>query len=216
MPRRFFLSASLIAVLLFNFSASAALAEPLASESKVAPTADADGDGLSDSLELAFGTDSANPDFDGDGYPDGLEVQNGYDPRDPTPKRLTKSVSIHTKSQKLAYYLDGVKLGEFTVSTGKKKTPTPSGEFTITKKAPKAWSKMAGLWMPWWINFTGPKARPGLYAIHELPIWPGGKREGASHLGKPVSGGCVRLGIGAAKFIYDWAPIGTKVVITAD
>ena len=34
-----------------------------------------------------------------------------------------------------------------------------------------------------------------------------------SHLGKPASHGCVRLGIGPAKELYDWAPIGTRVVV---
>jgi len=51
------------------------------------------------------------------------------------------------------------------------------------------------------------------YFIHELPYWPGGYREGENHLGIPVSHGCVRLGIGAAAKVYQFAAIGTKVVI---
>lgn len=41
---------------------------------------DSDGDGLSDKLEEAIGTDPFNPDTDGDSFTDGLEVRNGYDP----------------------------------------------------------------------------------------------------------------------------------------
>ena len=41
---------------------------------------DFDGDGLSDSEEISFGTDPHNPDTDGDGFRDGVEVKSGYDP----------------------------------------------------------------------------------------------------------------------------------------
>lgn len=41
---------------------------------------DTDGDGLSDSEELIYGTDPVNPDTDSDGYLDGAEVENGYNP----------------------------------------------------------------------------------------------------------------------------------------
>jgi uncharacterized protein YceK len=44
---------------------------------------DTDGDGLTDALELSYGTDIHNPDSDGDGYNDGEEVKNGYNPMGP-------------------------------------------------------------------------------------------------------------------------------------
>ncbi|MFO7974225.1 MAG: hypothetical protein R6V12_06295 [Candidatus Hydrogenedentota bacterium] len=44
---------------------------------------DSDGDGLSDEVEAALGTDPLNFDTDGDGIPDGWEVWNGLDPNDP-------------------------------------------------------------------------------------------------------------------------------------
>ena len=43
---------------------------------------DADGDGLSNSLEAALGTDSGNSDSDGDNVGDGIEVATGTDPTD--------------------------------------------------------------------------------------------------------------------------------------
>ena len=52
------------------------------------------------------------------------------------------------------------------------------------------------------------------YGLHELPEWPGGKKEGEDHLGTPVSGGCIRLGVGAAKELYEWADVGTEVIIS--
>ncbi|HAS81965.1 MAG TPA: hypothetical protein DCS43_04655, partial [Verrucomicrobia bacterium] len=47
----------------------------------VDPSADTDGDGLTDYEEFAIhGTDPLDPDSDGDGMPDGWEVDNGLDP----------------------------------------------------------------------------------------------------------------------------------------
>ena len=74
-------------------------------------------------------------------------------------------------------------------------------------------------------GFTG-------YGLHALPYWkvrPGNRIEGEvkdgrlytngklyedyAHLGKPMSHGCVRLGIAASKVLYDWATNGTPVTI---
>ncbi len=188
---------------------------PLLPGKKLAET-DNDKDGITDSIELALGTDLNSSDTDGDGYSDSAELINGFDPRVAGQIKISKLIVIHTKSQKLGFYVDGAKIVEFLVSTGKRATPTPLGNFTVAKKQPRAWSNMAGLWMPWWVNFTGGRLRAGAYAIHELPEWPNGKKEGANHLGIPVSHGCVRLGVGPAKLVYDWTAVGTPVTIKAD
>jgi len=169
---------------------------------------DTDGDGLSDRMELNFHTDLSNSDTDGDGYKDGDEVDAGYNPAEPNGIKLTKKIEINTgKEQKLYYFLGDVRMGQFTISSGKASMPTPRGNFKIDGKALRAWSKY-GLWMPYWMSLKN-----GYFGIHELPEWPNGTKEGESHLGIPVSHGCVRLGVGAAKFMYDWAPIGTPVKI---
>ena len=48
------------------------------------PNGDADGDGLTNAVEIAIGTDPLNPDTDGDGMPDGWEVFYGLNPLDPS------------------------------------------------------------------------------------------------------------------------------------
>ncbi|MFA5359420.1 MAG: L,D-transpeptidase family protein [Patescibacteria group bacterium] len=169
---------------------------------------DTDNDGLSDRMELNFHVDLTNSDTDGDGFKDGEEVNTGYDPAKPNKIKLTKKIEINTgKEQKLYYFLGDVRMGEFKISSGKASMPTPKGNFKIDGKALRAWSKY-GLWMPYWMSLKN-----GYFGIHELPEWPNGTKEGENHLGIPVSHGCVRLGVGPAKFLYNWAPIGTPVKI---
>ncbi len=168
---------------------------------------DQDKDGLSDRMELNFHTNLLQADTDGDGYSDGNEISNGYDPLTREPVQLPKRIEINTGAQELSYFLGNVRMDTYPVSSGVSYMPTPKGHFTIANKSPKAWSSY-GLWMPYWMSLSGTRA-----GIHELPIWPNGYREGEDHLGTPVSHGCVRLGIGPAKLLYDWTPVGTPVFI---
>ena len=169
---------------------------------------DADHDGLNDKLELAFHADPTSPDTDGDGFIDGDEVNNGYDPAKPGKAKLEKKIFIDTKNQLLAYNLGEVRLGLFPISTGKRGTETPAGQYQVVEKNPRRWSSLAKLWMPYWLMFD----RRG-FGVHELPEWNDGTKEGADHLGIPVSHGCVRLGVGPAAKLYNWAEIGTKVFV---
>jgi len=169
---------------------------------------DYDKDGLSDRMELNFHTDLTNPDTDGDGYKDGEEINYGYNPLVGGGAKLDKRLEINTREQKLSYFLGGVRLGSFFVSTGKPSMPTPKGDFRVGEKILRAWSRPYGLWMPYWL---GIKNR--FFGIHELPVWPNGYRKGANHLGKPVSHGCIRLGVGPAETIYNWAEVNTPVII---
>ncbi|MBI4239484.1 L,D-transpeptidase [Candidatus Uhrbacteria bacterium] len=120
-----------------------------------------------------------------------------------------KRIEVNLATQRLSYFIDSFKLGEMVTSTGKNSTPTPIGTFRIMNKAARAWSKTAGLWLPKWMAF----AYGGKYGLHELPEWPGGRKEGANHLGRRVSGGCIRLGVADAAFLYDWTPVGAEVVV---
>jgi hypothetical protein len=169
---------------------------------------DIDKDGLSDSDELRFHSNLKVRDTDSDGFSDGDEIKNGFDPLMPGNVKLPKKILINTKMQVMEYYLGSVRMGSYKVSTGKATTPTPKGTFRVVNKSPKAWSRPYGLWMPYWIGVGS-----GKFGIHELPIWPGGKREGSNHLGMPVSHGCIRLGVGPAKTIYDWTDSDTQVKI---
>jgi lipoprotein-anchoring transpeptidase ErfK/SrfK len=126
------------------------------------------------------------------------------------PQILTgKYIDISLKYQNMVIFEDGKALDAYQISSGMRGMGTPVGTFKIENKSPRAWSAGYGLWMPNWMAIL-PSGKIG---IHELPVWPGGYQEGANHLGIPVSHGCVRLGVGAAKRVFDWAEIGTPVIV---
>ncbi len=121
-----------------------------------------------------------------------------------------KYIEINISAKQKLYLWNGNQLigGPYSISSGKPGYYTPTGTFKIISKNPMAWSSKYGLYMPYWMQFTGAG-----HGIHELPEWPGGYKEGANHLGLRVSHGCVRLGVGPAAYVYNWAPIGTPIYI---
>lgn len=169
---------------------------------------DADADGLNDYLELAFGSDPFNSDTDSDGNRDGLEVDWGYSPTSSSTVKLERSVRVDLSEQRLYYLVSGKEIKSFPISSGKPSMPTLSGEYVITNKVANAWSRTYGLYMPYWLGLDR-----GRIGIHELPYWPGGHREGEDHLGKAVSHGCIRLGIGPAQYIYERLEVGGQVLV---
>jgi lipoprotein-anchoring transpeptidase ErfK/SrfK len=126
------------------------------------------------------------------------------------PKRVEgKYIDIDIAQQRMTLFQDGRAIQSHLISSGKRGMDTPKGEFSIHNKAPRPWSKTYGLYMPYWMAITA----DGKFGIHELPEWPSGYKEGANHLGHPVSHGCVRLGVGNAREVYDWTDTGTVVIV---
>lgn len=130
----------------------------------------------------------------------------------PESKPTEKGIEINLSSQKLKTWQDGKILGTYLVSTGKPSTPTKAGAFEVLSKIPTAYGCGDGqCWtMPYWLGIYRIGAIEN--GIHEMPFI-NGWREGSSSLGHPVSHGCVRLDIGPAEKIYDWADIGMPVDI---
>lgn len=131
-------------------------------------------------------------------------------------KRYTKAkiktgkyIDVNLSAQVMSIFEGGKLLDSYMISSGKRGMDTPKMETKIYNKFPRAFSKAYGLFMPNWMALVA----DGKYGIHELPEWPSGYKEGANHLGIPVSHGCVRLGVGSAKRVYDFAEVGTPVVI---
>ncbi len=119
-----------------------------------------------------------------------------------------KYIDVNLTTQVMTIFENGTLIDTFLISSGKAGMNTPTGTLHIHNKHPRPWSKKYSLYMPYWMAITP----DGKYGIHELPEWPGGYKEGQNHLGIPVSHGCMRLGVGPAQKVYDWAEIGMPVI----
>lgn len=171
-----------------------------------------DGDGAPSRSFFSF-EKSFRGDTSFSGIPDGTLAVVAQPLKIEGRRDLVRYIEIDLAKQRLSVFRLGRKLGEYRVSTGKWSMPTPTGTFTTRNKIRTAYSRRYRLYMDYWMAITP----DGAYGIHALPYWvlKNGTRvyEGTDHLGTPVSHGCIRLHPSAAKTVYDWASIGTTVII---
>ncbi len=127
-------------------------------------------------------------------------------------------VDINLTQQRL-YIMNGQTNTEtFIISSGKRGTPTPVGVFYVKNKIELARSRLyPGIWMRNWNALAKNPDGSGYegYGIHDLPAFNAAYTivEGASHLGRPVSHGCIRLGHEQSVWFYQNIPVGTPVNI---
>jgi len=121
---------------------------------------------------------------------------------DPTQNSEGKEVLILLSEQKAYAYQNGALIKEFLVSTGVAEHPTVEGEFMIYVKYESTRMKGEGYDIPdvpWTMYFYQGYGLHGAY-------W-------HNNFGQPMSHGCVNMKVEDSKWLYDWAPLGTKVVV---
>lgn len=130
----------------------------------------------------------------------------------PYPLVPGKRIEIDLRTQRLRAYEDDRPRFEFIISSGLPDYPTLPGRFQVLLKEPEAYATRWDLQMPYFmgIYLEGPDFYNG---IHELPINAAGQRLWSGYLGRPASFGCIILNVGDAQALYDWAPLGTLVII---
>ncbi len=124
-----------------------------------------------------------------------------------------KKILVNLKKQEMYLVENGVTISTRRISSGKWSTPTPVGTYKTRNKITVAYSRPYKLYMEYWMAITP----DGKYGLHSLPYWKtkkGKLYEGAAHIGTPVSHGCIRQTVADAKSLYEWAPVGTPVVIS--
>ncbi|MBI2623875.1 L,D-transpeptidase [Candidatus Parcubacteria bacterium] len=124
---------------------------------------------------------------------------------DPPRVRRGKSIEINLSLMTLQMFENGQRVAAFeTAGKGNPKTtPTPTGRFKILRKRGLMLSNLSYVWMPYSMQFSGP------YYLHGLPYYQNGRM-----LTTQYSGGCVRMPKGVDQTVYNWAQVGTAVVIS--
>jgi LysM repeat protein len=173
----------------------------------------ASGDTLS-SLATAYHT-SANAlmrlnDLEGDFLSVGQELKVPRAGQGPDQATGAKRIEVDVGEQRMYVWQGDTLVWNLTVSTGLASHPTRTGTFAVQSKVPEAWSTPWQLAMPHWLGIYW--AGGSENGIHALPVL-NGQRIWAANLGSPISYGCVVLDTDDALKLYDWAEVGTPVVI---
>lgn len=122
-------------------------------------------------------------------------------------------IEVDISEQKMIFKFGDTIVREFTVSTGKEKTPTPLGTFKILNKQELRIGGAAPHYrMPMWQGFT--QWGHGLHALPSLGndrgvFW----TEALNHIGQRVSHGCIRMLPEDAEDLYSLTTVGLKVVV---
>lgn len=117
------------------------------------------------------------------------------------PPRGEKVIMIDTDRRVLTLFNDGEPYHQFPVGLGKPETPTPIGNWKITRKAANWGTGFGTRWM-------GLNVYWGIYGIH-------GTNKPYS-IGGYHSHGCIRMLNQHVEQLYSWVPVGTPVIIVGN
>lgn len=168
---------------------------------------DYDKDGLNDWQERWFKSDIGKADTDQDGINDFDEVMTGRKPNSAdNSETFFREIVVDRTSQRLFFYVDGIKLVNMPVSTGNPGTETPAGEFAIQRMIPNKRYVGPGYDLPnvkWNMQFIPMYYIHGTYWHNDFGI-------------RTHSHGCVNLSNKDAEFLYKYVNEGLKVRVIGE
>lgn len=116
-----------------------------------------------------------------------------------------KALIADLETMQVTLYEDAVVVKSFPIlSRGREGTAweTPTGKYVIQTKERKHYSSIGGTWMPYSMQFYGN------FFIHGWPTYADGRDVPIGY-----SGGCIRLGTTDAKELFEFASIGTRIIV---
>lgn len=123
----------------------------------------------------------------------------------------SKRIVIDLSEQRMTTFQGDAQVHHFVVSTGMPGSNTATGTYRVLDKYPNAYASTWDLQMPYWLGIYWSGSLEN--GIHALPILPNGQLLWEGYLGTPVSYGCVVLSTQDARTLYQWAEVGTPVII---
>jgi lipoprotein-anchoring transpeptidase ErfK/SrfK len=143
-----------------------------------------------------------------------------------------KEIRVYKGSQQSDLLENGYVVATLPISSGKPGYTTPTGTYHIFNKAPESYSARYKLYMSNWMGLTRDGVGYEGYGLHSLAYWKTARKiypdgtikdgrlyddhrvyEDVTHLGEPMSHGCVRFGIDESAYVFGWADVGTKVTV---
>ncbi len=124
-----------------------------------------------------------------------------------------RSFEINLSTQQMYLKVGEEAVYQMTISSGASETPTPTGTWSVLNKQEL---RIGGAWphyrMPYWQGFTS--WGHGLHALPYLEsdggvFW----SEALTHIGIPVSHGCIRMLPDDAVTVYEFSDVGTSLYI---
>ena len=124
---------------------------------------------------------------------------------------VQKKVIVDISEQRCRRFENDKLIDTSPCSTGMKNA-TKTGHFKVQSKLRKAYGGTWDIWMPYWLGIYWAGATEN--GFHGIP-WnaKSGRRIWAGLVGTPATFGCVMLRDVAMKELWNWADIGTEVVI---
>ncbi|KKT82325.1 MAG: hypothetical protein UW80_C0039G0003 [Microgenomates group bacterium GW2011_GWC1_44_9] len=114
-----------------------------------------------------------------------------------------KQIVVVLSTQRTYAYEDGILLKEFIVSTGVADFPTVTGLYSIQ-------TKLESTQMTDGVTYDLPNVLWTMYFFRGYGFhgtyW-------HNNFGVPMSHGCVNMNTDDAKWLFDWAPVGTPVLV---
>ena len=104
----------------------------------------------------------------------------------------------------------GLLTRDYAVS-GRANTPR-AGTYQVFSKSPLAWAGHHGITMEYMVRYTWGNTLA--LGFHSIPKRPDGTfLQSEAELGQYRSAGCTRQRLDDARYLYEWAPVGTTVVV---
>ncbi len=120
-------------------------------------------------------------------------------------------IVVDLGDQTVVVYENHVVKYTYRCCTGRSSSPTVPGRYAVQSKMPSAYASKWDLDMPWWLGIYW--AGGSENGFHAVPLLGGRQVLWRSSMGTPCSFGCIVLDTPDAVQLYEWAEIGTAVII---